>query len=188
MEVLRVVAVALGIACFSTLLPGVATAPAAAEDLLSKEEIIERLQGPPRTRSLILGGGEMAAGSAGWVPDLRVTFSFNSAELTPEARLQLDILAEALLDDQLATGRFEIAGHTDAVGSPSYNQQLSERRAKAAHDYLVRQRRIAPERLVPKVWSRAALQSRRARGGREPPGRAPARRRLSRIRMTDRDD
>lgn len=152
MQALRVVALAVVLTWGSASLPGVTTAPVADADFLSKEEIVERLAGPPRTRSLILGGGEAAAEpaqTAGWLPDLRITFPFDSAELTEDARARLDVLAEALLDDRLATGRFEIAGHTDAVGSPSYNQNLSERRALAARDYLVERWGIAPERLVP---------------------------------------
>jgi outer membrane protein OmpA-like peptidoglycan-associated protein len=160
MSVRRTMAAWLGIAGLSVVWMGPAASPAAAEAMLSKEEIIERLDGPPRTRSLILGGGEAAAQPAepaGWLPDLRITFPFDSAELTPEARQQLDILAGALLDDRLATGRFEIAGHTDAVGSPSYNLQLSEQRARAARDYLVSQWNIAPDRLVPKGFGQEQL-------------------------------
>ena len=33
----------------------------------------------------------------------------------------------------------EIGGHTDSVGSDSYNQKLSEQRAKAVCDYLISQ-------------------------------------------------
>ena len=160
MELLRVVAVAVSLTCLAAVVPGVATSPAADESVLTKEEIIERLKGPPRLRSLILGGGASAAEpaqSAGWLPDLRITFPFDSAELTPEARERLDVLAEALLDDRLASGRFEIAGHTDAVGSPSYNLQLSEQRARAAHDYLVGQRGVPPERLLPKGFGQEQL-------------------------------
>jgi OmpA-OmpF porin, OOP family len=160
MDVLRAVAVALGLTYFSAVLPDIATSPVADESFLSKEEIIHRLQGPPVIRSLIRLGGEAAvrpAEPSGWLPDLRVTFPFDSAELTLEARQQLDILAGALLDDRLATGRFEIAGHTDAVGSPSYNMQLSEQRARAARDYLVSQWSIPPERLVPKGFGQEQL-------------------------------
>jgi OmpA-OmpF porin, OOP family len=33
--------------------------------------------------------------------------------------------------------RIEISGHTDNVGTPAYNQQLSERRAQSVYDYLI---------------------------------------------------
>ena len=33
--------------------------------------------------------------------------------------------------------KFEIGGHTDNVGKADYNQQLSEKRAKAVCDYLI---------------------------------------------------
>ena len=156
MDLLRVVAVALWATSLLAVVPGVATSAAADESFLTKEEIIERLKGPPGLRSIIPGGGEPAQ-SAGWLPDLRITFPFDSAELTPDARDRLDVLAEALRDDLLANGQFEIAGHTDAVGNPSYNQQLSEQRARAAYDYLVGQRGIAPERLLPKGFGQEQL-------------------------------
>ncbi len=39
-----------------------------------------------------------------------------------------------------------VAGHTDALGADSYNQQLSERRARTASNYLIR-RGVDPSRL-----------------------------------------
>jgi outer membrane protein OmpA-like peptidoglycan-associated protein len=39
--------------------------------------------------------------------------------------------------DQLSTQRFRIEGHTDAAGTPSYNEDLSQRRALAVLDFLV---------------------------------------------------
>lgn len=135
-----------------------------ADDLLTKEEIIERLQGPPLTRSILTrtirpAGGDAAAATpaTGWLPDLRITFPFDSAELTDEARRRLDVVAEALLDARLAALRFEIAGHTDAVGSPDYNQRLSEARAQAARDYLVERWGVRPEQLIPKGFGQEHL-------------------------------
>jgi len=69
--------------------------------------------------------------------NIKVFFEFDSAILKPEAMDVLDNLGEALTYGALNDYRFQIAGHTDAVGSESYNQKLSERRAKSVLDYLV---------------------------------------------------
>ena len=50
--------------------------------------------------------------------------------------------------------RIQIAGHTDNVGSAAYNQQLSEKRAQAVHDFLVRAG-IAPGRLQAKGYGQS---------------------------------
>ena len=76
-----------------------------------------------------------------------VTFEFNSADLTPNARATLDNLAIALRSDRLASSAFVIEGHTDSVGSDEYNQSLSERRAAAVRGYLLREHGIDGGRL-----------------------------------------
>ena len=68
--------------------------------------------------------------------NLRVQFEFNSAELTPSARQQLDVFAEAATG-ALVEARFNIDGHTDATGSERTNQTLSEARAASVVNYLV---------------------------------------------------
>ena len=68
--------------------------------------------------------------------DLLVNFEFNSDELTQAAKENLDQFAKALLDPRLNGEKFEIDGHTDAVGAEEYNQGLSERRANAVVSYL----------------------------------------------------
>jgi outer membrane protein OmpA-like peptidoglycan-associated protein len=88
-----------------------------------------------------------AAGS-GVVPDLKILFPFGSAELTAEARAQLDQLGRALAAAELASFRFTVAGHTDAVGSEAYNEGLSARRARAVVDYLVERHGIGRARLA----------------------------------------
>ena len=69
--------------------------------------------------------------------DLVVTFKFNSDELTTEAKENLDQFALALKTPEIAGKTFEIDGHTDAKGSPTYNLELSKRRAEAVVQYLV---------------------------------------------------
>lgn len=78
---------------------------------------------------------------------LALTFSYNSAALTDEAKKQLSAVGEALASEQLSAVSFQIEGHTDARGAATYNQVLSERRAASVKDYLVRQYKVAPDRL-----------------------------------------
>jgi outer membrane protein OmpA-like peptidoglycan-associated protein len=77
--------------------------------------------------------------------DSGILFPFDSAELTAEARTNLRKLAASLQDE--ARTNVTVVGHTDSVGKDSYNQQLSERRGRAAVDYLVSQG-VASSRLV----------------------------------------
>ena len=63
--------------------------------------------------------------------DFNITFATGSAELTPDAIRILDNLGKALVSTDLATFKFRIEGHTDTVGTPDYNLELSERRANA---------------------------------------------------------
>lgn len=79
---------------------------------------------------------------------LLVLFKYNSADLTPQARRQLDAVASALKSPKLDRYRFELQGHTDATGGEEYNLALSEQRAKAVFDYLVQQHGIDPQRLT----------------------------------------
>ncbi len=64
-------------------------------------------------------------------------FAFNSSTLTPEDKALLDLVAAALLQAPGIT--FEVAGHTDSVGSAEYNQSLSARRVASVVKYLTLQ-------------------------------------------------
>ncbi|HVI57722.1 MAG TPA: OmpA family protein [Luteimonas sp.] len=63
-----------------------------------------------------------------------VTFAFDKAEVQPQFYPVLDNVASTL--QQYNQTIVEVAGHTDSVGSDSYNQQLSQRRAEAVANYL----------------------------------------------------
>jgi outer membrane protein OmpA-like peptidoglycan-associated protein len=77
---------------------------------------------------------------------LPVQFAFDSAEILPAARPQLDALAEGI--HLLPEGkRVSIEGHTDALGSDEYNHRLSMRRALAVKRYLVSFHGVEPSRL-----------------------------------------
>lgn len=64
-----------------------------------------------------------------------VYYAFESAVLRPAPKSTLDYNAAILLDNPAVT--VEAAGHTCNMGSEKYNQGLSERRSKAAIEYLV---------------------------------------------------
>lgn len=66
--------------------------------------------------------------------DSEVSFDFDRAEIKPSFRGSLDKLAGVILKYDRTV--VHVIGHTDSVGSDSYNQQLSERRAYAVTDYL----------------------------------------------------
>lgn len=63
-----------------------------------------------------------------------ITFPFNSAQLTAEARRALDHQANWMR--QFPELRFSVYGHTDLVGSDAYNRALGKRRAQAVVAYL----------------------------------------------------
>ncbi|MFO1224243.1 MAG: OmpA family protein [Burkholderiaceae bacterium] len=67
---------------------------------------------------------------------LPVPFAFDSADILPQAKAQLDAVAAGirLLPP---TQKVVIEGHTDAVGSDAYNEDLSQRRAQSVRRYLV---------------------------------------------------
>jgi outer membrane protein OmpA-like peptidoglycan-associated protein len=73
-----------------------------------------------------------------------VQFEFDSAVLTSEART---ILSDVVIQmKKYPAVRFDIQGHTDNVGTESYNDDLSLRRADSVKNYLV-ENGVAPERL-----------------------------------------
>lgn len=65
-----------------------------------------------------------------------VYFAFGKAELTPEADGVLDLLAADLKSDPRYL-RIRITAHTDSIGSPATNENLSKRRAAAVREKLL---------------------------------------------------
>ncbi|MEE2964738.1 MAG: OmpA family protein [Acidobacteriota bacterium] len=62
-------------------------------------------------------------------------FDFDQAELRPESRELLSRIAGILFT--ATDSAITITGHTDTRGEVEYNQELSERRARAVADYLI---------------------------------------------------
>lgn len=74
-----------------------------------------------------------------------VQFDFNKATLKPESAKVLDQVSEVLKQD--ATLKLSIEGHTDNVGKPDYNLDLSKKRAESVRTYLVQTHGIDAARL-----------------------------------------
>jgi len=64
-----------------------------------------------------------------------IFFDFDKATIRPESKTELENLIKLMNDNPNI--KIEISGHTDNIGSASYNQKLSESRAKAVVDYLI---------------------------------------------------
>src|SRR5436305_14631108 len=79
---------------------------------------------------------------------LTVEFPSGSARLTSGDEKVLKSLGEALNSATLQPCCFEIQGHTDSLGKPSYNKRLSQRRAEAVVQYLTGHNSIERDRMI----------------------------------------
>jgi outer membrane protein OmpA-like peptidoglycan-associated protein len=78
---------------------------------------------------------------------LLITFETNSADLTPQAKKQLDVVAAALNNNKLAEYSFNVEGHADPRGTHDANMSLSQQRAESVRQYLVSAHSIDAKRL-----------------------------------------
>jgi outer membrane protein OmpA-like peptidoglycan-associated protein len=79
-----------------------------------------------------------------------IYFDTGKATIKPESYPILDRVAEFLKANPKAI--VEIQGHTDSVGSASYNLRLSQARAEAVRNYLITYHHIDPSRLIAKGY------------------------------------
>jgi outer membrane protein OmpA-like peptidoglycan-associated protein len=91
-----------------------------------------------KTRSLSMNEREEIAEIASTKPkiDLDIQFDYNSADISKTSMPAVQELGKALSNADLRGSTFVVAGHTDAIGGESYNQDLSERRADSIKRYL----------------------------------------------------
>jgi outer membrane protein OmpA-like peptidoglycan-associated protein len=64
-----------------------------------------------------------------------ITFDFDKASIRPSSELTLKEAGSVM--QRFSAIKVRIEGHTDSIGSETYNQGLSERRAMSVKDYLV---------------------------------------------------
>lgn len=118
----------LSVAAAVAMLPAVATSQSLVSDFtlaapgdIEAFDIVSALA-PAR-------GTRIEAGEPAPTVRLPILFEFNSAQLRPEGEALLEKLGVALKTPELDSFRFAVQGHTDSVGSASYNERLSIRRA-----------------------------------------------------------
>ena len=75
-----------------------------------------------------------------------IHFDFDKATVRPESKRLMRDIATTLKNNP--GWRLEIRGHTDAIGKPDYNLRLSARRAASVKSVLVKNYRIAADRLT----------------------------------------
>lgn len=111
------------------------------------------------TRSLSTAEREEIATIAKDKPniDLEINFDYNSADISNKALSSVQALGRALTNPDLKGSTFIVAGHTDAVGSEAYNQDLSERRADSIKRYLTDKFGIAGTDLVTVGYGKTKL-------------------------------
>ncbi|MBL7872904.1 MAG: PD40 domain-containing protein [Cyclobacteriaceae bacterium] len=78
-----------------------------------------------------------------------IYFGYDSAVIRKEAARELDKLVTLLNDN--SDLKIEMGSHTDSIASDAYNIQLSQRRAEATVNYLIK-KGIDPARLVAKGY------------------------------------
>ena len=83
-----------------------------------------------------------------------INFDFDSDQLLPGDKEILDRVAAGLMDPKWAPVRFEVAGHTSAIGTPEYNMELSRKRAEAVVEYLV-SKGVPRNRLIARGYGEA---------------------------------
>jgi outer membrane protein OmpA-like peptidoglycan-associated protein len=80
--------------------------------------------------------------------NIRILFDYDSDRIKESSYPNLDEISTALSNKALAEAKIMLNGHTDAVGSREYNQDLSERRALSVKRYLTQFGKISEHRLV----------------------------------------
>jgi outer membrane protein OmpA-like peptidoglycan-associated protein len=111
-----------------------------------------------------------------------VLFDFDKHAIKPAAVPSLAKVAAVLND--LGKAPATVEGHTDAKGDESYNHKLSDRRATAVKDWLVKEGGIASNRLSAKGFGKSKPVAPNAKqdGRDDPEGRQKNRRVEIRVR------
>jgi outer membrane protein OmpA-like peptidoglycan-associated protein len=83
-----------------------------------------------------------------------INFDLNKYNIRPDAAIELDKIVEIM--NQYPKMVVELGSHTDCRGSRSYNESLSDRRAKASAAY-IKERITDPQRIYGKGYGETIL-------------------------------
>jgi|GEM_PF-3114853 len=83
---------------------------------------------------------------------VQIEFATNSAVVPQRYYRELDSMAKLMQRRDAQKYVFQLEGHTDSSGTNEHNQQLSQRRAAAVKQYLLKQHGIAAERIISKGY------------------------------------
>jgi OOP family OmpA-OmpF porin len=86
--------------------------------------------------------------------ELDVLFDLNKAVVKPEFMADINLVGEFLTLFPKTSAKIE--GHTDSTGDEGYNQQLSQKRAEAVRDILIKEHKIDASRLTAVGYGEAA--------------------------------
>jgi peptidoglycan-associated lipoprotein len=78
-----------------------------------------------------------------------IYYDIDEDRIRPDAAKELDKLVQLLVDNPDI--KIELSSHTDSIATVDYNQDLSQRRAQSAVNYMI-QKGIAPDRMVAKGY------------------------------------
>jgi len=139
---------------------GLTTSPADAARNAEEAKFVNTLRNR-QTRSLSTAEREQITSIAKKRPsiDLEVNFDYNSDHIGSKASSQVTALGEALSSSELKGGTFILAGHTDAKGSDTYNQGLSERRSEAVKRFLSEKYGLDASNLVTVGYGKTQLKN-----------------------------
>ncbi|MBX2801044.1 MAG: OmpA family protein [Myxococcales bacterium] len=130
------------------------------------EQVVELLAGDERAIRVDLAASRIVVEKKQIRILDKVEFETAKAVIQPSSYSLLDEVAATIITNP-DLGRVEISGHTDSRGSPVYNQQLSESRAKAVMDYLVGKGVAAARLLAVGYGEERPIETNKTPGGRE---------------------
>ncbi len=102
---------------------------------------------------------DLVSGDANILP---IFYEYNSSRLTPDSEKTIDDYLLKLMKEKPGL-RIEIMSHTDSRGNDQYNKSLSQQRAQAVVNYLVK-RGINRNRLVARGYGESRLVNKCANG------------------------